>query len=227
MTPIRYLLFLFALVTAAAGADQRSHPGNFVDGEKSLHELIEFPELRGDTSVDIGCIAVLTTRGRLDKHGCYQRDPGDQTFIALINRAARKARLEPAAIDGSPVPVVFQYRVEFEKKGETETVELFANPGYTENVEAYGKGHIAAQRVWGRESWQKDCPQHNRFLVLVRANVDWEGRPSAVSIEHADGLPIIGKCEEALTQNLLDSRFVPAFADGEPVPSTYVEPFGN
>ena len=78
-----------------------------------------------------------------------------------------------------------------------------------------------------KEAWQKSCPQQNRFVVMARANVDWDGNPSAVSITHLDGIPITQKCEDAIRNAVLDSRFIPAFADGEPVPSTFVEPFGN
>ena len=101
------------------------------------------------------------------------------------------------------------------------------NPGLGENVEAYGLEHTAAQRLMGKERWQKSCPQQNKFIVLARANVNWEGTPSAVSISHMGGLQITQKCEQALIQAVLDSRFIPAFADGEPVPSTFAEPFGS
>ena len=122
---------------------------------------------------------------------------------------------------------MFQYRVHFEQKGEEQNLVFLANPGLGENVEAYGIDHTAAQRLMEKERWQKSCPQQTKFLVLARANVDWEGRPSAVSIQHMGGIPITQGCEQALQQAILDSRFIPAFADGEPVPSTFVEPFGT
>ena len=123
--------------------------------------------------------------------------------------------------------VVFQYRVQFIKKGDEEAIRLVANPGYKENVDAYGVDHVAAQRVWQKETWYSACPRQANFLVLARANVDYDGRPGAASFEHVSGLPITEKCRAALEQNLLNSRFIPAHADGEPVPSTYVEPFGS
>lgn len=212
-------------VSAAAG--NAAEPAGFGDGEKSLGALIEFPELRGDTTVTISCIGLLSGRGKLDQHACYRRNPGDETFIAPIYAATRKARLKPATVDGRPVDVVFQYRVQFVQEGDSKTLSFVANPGYPENVEAYGHEHVAAQRLIRKETWQKSCPRQARFLVLARANVDFEGRPSAVSIEHSDGIPISPKCEDALTRNMLESRFIPAYADGEPVVSTFVEPFGN
>ena len=155
------------------------------------------------------------------------RNPGDEAFIAAIYDVIKKARLVPARYQGKEVEVVFQYRIQFVKKGDEQTLSLVANPGYEENVDAYGSEHVAAQRLMRKETWQKSCPQQTRFVVLAKANVDYEGRPSAASIEHAEGIPITPRCESALIQNLLDSRYIPAYADGEPVTSTFVEPFGN
>jgi hypothetical protein len=216
-----------ALLAAAGSAAADSVPAGFGSGEKSLGELIEFPELKGDTIATISCIGIVEKSGKLDRHGCYKVNPGDDTFIASIYKAVKKARLTPASIDGKEVDVVFQYRAQFVKKGDTQTVEFVANPGHGENVEAYGSEHVAAQRVMAKETWEKSCPQQARFIVLARANVDYEGRPGAVSIEHLNGIQVRPKCIEALTANILASRFIPAFADGEPVPSAFLEPFGN
>lgn len=202
-------------------------PANFSDGETSLSSLIEFPKLRGDASVAIFCLGLLTKKGKLEEHGCYQRNPGDETFVAEIYKAIKKARLTPAIYNGKPTTVVFQYRIQFVQKGEEQEMNFVANPGYAENVEAYGQDHIAAQRLFGEETWQKACPKQARFVVLAKANVDYDGTPGAVSLTPAEGIPITGKCQQAIIDNVLQSRFIAAMADGEPVPSTFVEPFGN
>ena len=220
-------LLVAVFSSGTALAETAFTPADFSTGDKSLGNLIEFPELRGDASVTISCLGLLSGRGKFDQHACYQRNPGDETFIAPIYKAVKKARLKPASYAGRQVDVVFQYRVKFVKAGDEQTLNFVANPGYEENVDAYGPEHIAAQRLMHKETWQNSCPQQTKFLVLARANVDYDGRPSAVSIDHADGIAITPRCEAALVQNLLDSRFIPAFADGEAVPSTFVEPFGN
>lgn len=225
---IRGLLCLLGLtLSIMAAADDEWTPAGFGDDEKSLENLIEFPELRGDTAVTVSCMGVLKSRGKFDQHVCLQRNPGDQTFVAAIYDIIKKARLKPATYNGRGVNVVFQYRVHFEQTGEEQSMTFMPNPGLGENVEAYGLGHTAAQRLMDKEPWKKSCPQQNRFVVLARANVDWTGKASAVSVTHMSGLPITQKCEQAISQSILDSRFIPAFADGEPVPSTFVEPFGS
>ncbi len=220
-------VLLAAVYGLTAHAQVTSTPARFGDGEKSVGRLIEFPELRGDTTVTISCLGIVTSRGKLDKESCYLRSPGDEPFIAAFMKASRKARLVPATFDGRPVSVVFQFRVQFKKEGEEQTILFAENPGYEENVNAYGAGHIGAQRVMRKETWQKSCPKQAKFVVLARGNVDYDGTPGAVSIEHGTGIPITDTCRAALEENLLNSRFIPAFADGESVPSTFVEPFGN
>ncbi len=225
----RRSVFVLLVCIGAAGKSgaQEYAPANFSGGEKSLSELIEFPELRGDASVTISCLGLLERSGKLDKHGCYVRNPGDETFVAAIYKAVKKARLVPAVYDGKPATVVFQYRVQFVQKGEDKEINFAANPGYAENVEAYGHEHVAAQRLFSKEAWQKACPKQARFFVLVKANVDFDGTPGAVSVTHGDGIPITGKCQQAIIDDVLNSRFIPAMADGEAVPSTFIEPFGN
>ena len=223
---IAWLSATVALLGPTLSAAQTS-PAQFSDGEKSLKALIEFPELRGDAKVAISCIGLLKDNGKLDSHGCYQVNPGDETFIAAIYKAAKKARLQPAVIDGKRVDVVFQYRVQFVQQGEDKGVQLVANPGHAENVEAYGSSHVAAQRVYGKDSWDDACPKQAKFIVLARANVDFDGTPGAVSVQHLNGINITEKCEQAIVDTILASRFIPAFADNEAVPSTFLEPFGN
>lgn len=202
-------------------------PADFLDGERSLNMLIEFPELRGDASVTISCFGLLDGGGKMGEHGCYQRNPGDDVFVRNIYDIIKKARFTPAMHDGRQVTVVFQYRIQFVKKGEEQIIRMVANPGYEENVDAYGSEHIAAQRVYGKEGWEKSCPKQAGFVVLAKANVDYEGTPSSASITQAGGIPITQRCEQALIDNLLNSRFIPAMVDGETVTSTFVEPFGN
>lgn len=226
--PVISAIALLACIATVQSAPAQQHtPADFGDGEKSLGKLIEFPELRGDTSVAISCIGLLEKNGKLEKHGCYRRNPGDETFAASIYSVIKKARLVPAVYDGKPATVVFQYRAQFVQKGEDKEINFVANPGYAENVEAYGHEHVAAQRLFGKEGWGKSCPRQAKFVVLVKANVDYDGTPGAVSVTHAEGIPITQKCEQAIIDTIVTSRFIPAMADGEAVPSTFVEPFGN
>lgn len=222
-----HLLALCAPILYGGGALAQTTPANFLDGERSFDTLIEFPELRGDATVTISCLGLIGGNGKIDEHGCYQLNAGDQVFVRQIYDVIKKVRFQPAMLDGRKVTVVFQYRIQFAKKGEEQSIRMVANPGYEENVDAYGEAHIAAQRVYATEGWETACPKQAGFVVLAKANVDYEGTPSYASITHAGGITITQRCEQALIDNLMSSRFIPAMVDGETVTSTFVEPFGN
>jgi hypothetical protein len=54
-----------------------------------------------------------------------------------------------------------------------------------------------------------------------------DGTPSNLSLTHGSGLKPPPRCQEAILTAARSSLFFPALADGKPVPSTYVEPYGN
>lgn len=219
------LLVLCAPWIATAQAERA--PARAGTGENSLATRIEFPELKGDSTAVLRCAARVTDDGKIKDNGCYQESPADQLFAPVINKAARKARLVPATVDGRGKEVYFQYRVRFAKKGDEQTVTVLENPGVAENVEAYGEDHVAAQRVVGAENWQKDCPSRAQYLVWLKAHVAPDGAVSNPELTHGGGLTPTPRCQQAILQTIETSTFFPALAKGEPVPSTYVEPFGN
>ncbi len=230
--PVRKVLPSFALlafvaVSAVAQAQAARTPALLGSGAKSLPSLIEFPELKGDTTAVIRCAAIVEKNGKLDKNGCFAEEAADQLFIEAIVEAADDARAVPATVGRDKQPTYLQYRVEFIKKGSEETVNVYPNPGVQENIDAYGQDHVAAQRVVGREKWQGECPQSSRYLVWLKAHVAPDGQQSSLSLTHAGGLNPTPRCRQAILDTVMDSLFFPALADGEPVPSTYVEPFGN
>jgi hypothetical protein len=224
------LLLSVILITAALVSGQvRAERTAAVlgEGEKSLSQLIEFPELKGDTTAVIRCAARVDGNGKMKDNGCAATSPADQVFIVPINKAARKARLMPAVADGRKKEIYFQYRVEFINKGDEQTVNVYPNPGVQENVEAYGAAHVAAQRAVGKEEWQDVCPERAQYLVWLKAHVAEDGTPSNLSLTHGGGLKPTPRCEGAILASAESSLFFPALAGGEPVPSTYVEPYGN
>lgn len=218
---------LIALALLAADAFAQRTPALFGSGEDSLPSLIEFPELKGDTSVTLRCAALAERNGNLDMNGCYAENPADQLFIEAIVEAAEDARVQPAVADGDPQTVYLQYRVEFVKKGKEQTVNVYPNPGVQENIDAYGQAHVAAQRVVGDERWEDECPESAAYLVWLKAHVAPDGMVSNPSLTHGGGLNPTPRCRQAILDTVSASLFFPALADGEPVPSTYVEPFGN
>ena len=139
-----------------------------------------------------------------------------------------KARLTPALIDGKPQEIFLQFQVKFVAEKEDRSIFFILNSGYEENVKAYGFGHIAGQRVIGKnEPWNSACPQRARYAVWVRAYLGPDGVADNPTVDHANGIMPTAACQNAIKQTILQSRYTPAYSDGEPVPSTFVEAFGN
>ncbi len=221
-----WMALAVALLPAGHAAGQRL-PATFDHEEAALGARIEFPSLVGDASATVRCAARVSPSGKMEDNGCYAIEPGDQAFVPQINQAAKKARLNPASFDGRKREVYVQYRVAFAKKGDVETITIYNNPGLVENIEAYGEDHIAAQRGITDESWQKVCPKRTRYLVWAKAHVAASGEQSSISLVPGEGVPLTRECRDAIIATLEQSQFTPAFADGEPVPSSFIEPFGN
>ncbi|MDZ7643420.1 MAG: hypothetical protein U5K76_03825 [Woeseiaceae bacterium] len=211
---------------SAASADERV-PATFDHAEDNLATKIEFPEFKGDAAARLRCAARVAGSGKFGDGGCYAHTAGDEVYIEAINKATKKARMNPATIDGRALDVYVQYQVEFTKKGDEQTIRIYNNPGLEEMIDAYGDDHIAPQRGLTREAWQQVCPQRTRWLVWAKAHVAPDGTASSFSIVPGEGAAITENCREAILATLNESVYLPAMDDGETVPSSFIEPFGN
>ena len=227
--PVSRYTLLVLLMAAGAAASQDRQPANFdvEDREKALGNRIEFPEFKGDVSAMMDCFSIVEAGGKMKDYGCFAKDQFDAPFAEAVNYAAKKARLNPAVIDGKKREVYLQFRAEFIAEGDERTIDLYLNPGFAENIEAYGYDHVAGQRVIGKESWMSVCPQRSRYSLWVRAYLGEDGTTDNVTVIHSAGIVPTEACQNAIRETILSSLYTPALADGVPVPSTYVEMFGN
>ncbi|MBT8078976.1 MAG: hypothetical protein KJO31_10395 [Gammaproteobacteria bacterium] len=223
------LVAFVALFVVSLPSHAEFSPATFGDptAEKSIFKFIDFPEVTGDVTAAMLCAVISVHNGKLKDNLCFLQNDFDQPFAGALFNAAKKARLVPAMIDGRAQTVYFQYRVQFKQKGEEQEVTFLPNPGVKENVEEYGPEHFGAQRLIGKEKWQGACPQRKEWAVLAKAHVNEQGKASNVSLSHSGGIIPPVACQDAIIKNLIDSRYIPAFADGIPVPSTFAEPFSN
>lgn len=226
MRYLSYLALLLLLFGQTATAVERS-PAGFGAGEKRLDELIKFPKIEVDMDKEFVCQGILKANGRLSDRACYLVESRDTPYLEAIEKAGKKAHFKPATYGGKKIGIYFMYRVRFTRKDDEQRIFLYANQAYPENLDAYGPDHIAAQRGLTTEKWQKACPSRTRFIVLARAHIAANGEQSSINITHGSGLPISDTCRRAIVETLEQSVFIPAYADGEPVPSSYLEAFGN
>ena len=221
------MILLLVAGTARSADDMR--PANFeqVESKRRLAERIEFPEMTRDATVIIHCNSQISASGKMTKTGCYTKDNFDTAFAAAIMKAAKKALLSPAVVGGKARKIYLQFRVEFIAEGEKRDIYVYRNPGHAENIEAYGYDYVAAQRVVGKEPWQKICPQRARYLLRLKAFVGEDGQSASPNLEKVSGIIPTLDCQNAIKDTILSSLFTPAMADGYPVPSAFVELFSN
>ena len=148
------LAFAFVLTSNLALAQDGLRPATFEheEAERRIEELIEFPDIQGDLSVMLLCFSRVQPNGKMEDTGCYVTKNYDEPFAMAVNKAAKKARMTPALIDGKAREIYLQFRVEFSAEKDVRNIYFLLNPGYAENVSAYGYDHIAGQREIGREA---------------------------------------------------------------------------
>jgi hypothetical protein len=234
---MRYLFFIMLLCCLGTdtSAEISFRPANFdvEDTERRLYNLIKWPkDVKGKTSLILTCFGVIKTNGKMEMPNCIAPNSFEKVFTAEIMKASKKARLNPAMINGKSASVFLQFRVEFNaeviKKEEQRSIDIHLNPGYEENIKAYGYDHIAGQRVIAKKQPFHDaCPKRARYVVWVLAYLGETGKAENARVEHSDGIMPTETCREALRQTVTSSQFTPAMADGIAVPSTFVELFSN
>ena len=221
-----YLIFLF-IFSPVYGQGQ---PADFKHSEEKrrLENLIIFPEISGNISVIMSCFSRIQTNGKMKDTGCYLKNNYDGPFQKAVSTGARKARMNPALIGGKAREIFLQFLVGFKQEKEEQTISFYLNPGYPENIKAYGSSHIAGQRAINKnETWNSACPKRARWAVYVKTYLGADGIADVPSIQHIDGVVPVAACQNAIKQTIRMSQYTPAFADGVAVPSTFVEPFSN
>lgn len=223
------VLALATMLVASPQAAAQRIPALFEidEADRSFPGLLLFPDVTGDFSIMMLCASQIEASGKMKETGCMIRNNGEAVFGEVIKKAAKKARLAPASIDGKEQKVYLQFRVEFIKEGDAKKIRVYANTGDAENVDAYGDDYVAAQRVIGKEPWMKVCPARAQYGLTARAHVSAEGVASSVSLQHGYGITPTGTCQQAIAETIENSPFTPAMVENEPVPSAFVEPFGN
>lgn len=226
---IQQAAVVFTLLATFLPAQARVMSADLGDptAAKNLIRLMKFPETDGDATVKLECQSIVTKKGRMKDAACYLKNNWDPDFAAAVQKAAKKAQLVPAHDGKTGKDVVFLFQVEFLKRDEEKTINIYLNPGETEMVEEYGPEHVYAQRVMGQERWQKVCPRHADWLVIAKAHIDEAGVASSVDLTYGSGIVPTGQCQQAIINTIESSQFAPATVDAVPVPSGYAEPFGN
>ena len=208
---------------ASLGADsalQFTH-ANFVSGEKSMQNLVEFPEVDGDVDVTVTCTAHATAKGRLRDARCSSpTDPGLK-FTMAVSRRFRSARLTPAFVNGKAEEVDFQFSVIFQRTGESETISVY--PHNMKNVDRLGLDYIGAQR-YSVHPWPGRCVDFTRDdLIMEVAIVNEMGVARDFDVLAANfGMSVA--CRDGFADHLKNGKWIPALYEGKYVESIWANP---
>ena len=227
MKSLSHYLFLFSSILFSAHSVAERVPVNFNTQDKSLDQIIKFPDIKGDISTTINCSGVVQKNKKIKFFSCFKNQPGDEVYIYEIYKAFKKARFNPAQVNRKKEEALVQFRIFFKSEDNNNSINIINNIGYKENVDAYGINHIGAQRIIGTEIWQKHCPKFNQYNLLTKTHVNSEGSASNASIHDYKGIKINQSCNNWILSTLNSSKYIPAISGGIFVPSTHIEVFGN
>lgn len=197
-------------------------PATFVEGKRSLKTLLTFPKVDGDVSVTVTCTSIGAANGRIREAKCSAANDPSQEFAIAVNRRAKSARINPATVDGREEKVDFQFTVIFSRIGDAESIDVYVNN--QKNLDRFGPDYISAQRYSPYELPDVCKERRASFLILEVAVVTVDGAVKESDL-HVDSVGIATVCEEALRQITESSRFIPAFYEGSPVESVWVNPW--
>jgi len=197
----------------------------FVDGDRSLENLIEFPDIEGDFLEVVHCVAWVVSYGRVRSNTCFASAFRDQRFGEAIESAISSARVTPAIVDGNPRSVQFYYRVVFLQKGGSTDIGVYPNWGH--DVDMLGPYYEAPQR-YNELFFPSACGAHGRNVgVIATMVVGADGTLDGDVVVRAFGPKSVKKCVKSVKRILGRAKYVPGRHNGMPVKATRVEYQGN
>lgn len=221
---LKFAVLFGACATAFAQGEQAPAtfvPAGFVDGPRSIGNLVDFPKVDGDVRVVVICDGHATIKGRLKDAKCSAADDPELEFTMAVSRRFNSSRLTPAIVNGKAEDVDFQFAVIFTRQGDQQTVVVY--PNNQRNVDRLGPGYTSAQR-YSPHPFPARCNYGKRFEVLLElAIVNAAGRPRDVDVQSSVA-EIAIECRSAILTQLRDARWIPAMQDGAPVESIWASP---
>ena len=213
------VLVIAMLMHCNAGAETAlSTLAQFIDGENSLQNLIEFPAVDGDVSKTIFCESRVYKSGKLRRTLCPASSKSDRYFIEAIETAAMEARVTPATLNGKAKRTSILYSVMFVRQGGVEAIGVYPNWGH--DVEKYGPDYESAQR-YDRGKLASQCKPASLLLVIMKIGAD--GRISGeIGLSVSDGEYGKTQCVGLVRDHIIESSYIAGRHNGEPVETTHV-----
>ena len=203
-----------SIAVADDGVASSPTSANFVEGKRSLRNLIRFPKVKGDLSIVVNRTNIGTAKGRIQDAMCSATVDPSQKFAIAFNRKANSARIRPATVNGRKEQVDFQCSGVFTGAGDAETINVYTNN--RKNLDWFGPDNISAQRYSPYELPDLCQERRTSYLILEVAVVTKEGTVKESDLD-VDSIGIAKDCETRLRKITKSSRFIAAFHEGLPV----------
>lgn len=201
-------------------ADDNWSPAAFTDDEKSLQNLIEFPQTEKDLDIIIVCQAYIRRSGRFGSNVCFYQDDKYLQFERAIFEASRGAVIKPARKNKSGRNVLLSYRVQFIQIGNKRSIKAYPNDGML--IGEYGEDYFSPQLLYDTFNVSKACSSTPHIWIAVGVNE--EGMP--ISSDVGGGKSFEG-CRREYTRGLDRSLFVPARLNGQVITAKNILSFFN
>lgn len=224
---------LLILLAATWASDARTEEkasrslARFVEGERSLQNLIEFPEADGDVMVNLRCLAVIDVTGKIPFNHCYTAENEYRPYERAVTNAARSARAVPASAEGRKWEVELYYQVLFVKQGERKGVFVLPNWGF--ESEDYGLAYSGPQRYKDPLAGLTGCERSGQaFPFMATIKVGGDGTTQGkVSIDEAGSVSPRRDCVDGIQAYHDASGYIPGEFEGQPIEATHIEVWGR
>lgn len=211
---------LSSLSFAKKSTEIEYSPADFMEGEKTLHARIKFPKWDEDIALSVRCDARLSRYGTILSNWCFANGDKYAVFEKEIHRAAKRAKLNPAMVDGMKEAVWFQYIVTFYKKGKERAITI--HPNYGLEADKSGRDYTSPQRYSKGVRYFFNRCRLARTKIWIKARIDEKGKAHDVELVDGNGG---NRCIKNLTYKFALGKFIPAHLDGKPVSALYMEAF--
>ncbi len=221
-------------VAQEAADGPRFSPAMFQTGEGSLESRFFLPDSRKDKELTIFCSALISVRGLIEEQRCNW-DHKNKPYRIPAGNAIRNVRLEPATVDGQKVIAYIKYAYKITHKDGKSSLKVY--PNHFVNSQYYGDDYIAAQsyipgtdlyasesvffgKPWIEREVQRKCRRDAR--VFLKMKIENTGKVSAVEVIDK---PRPKSCGDSIAEAVAKGLYIPAFNQGQPVASIYVEKY--
>lgn len=152
---------------------------------------------------------------------CFLADPNHRKrFISEVERAADRAKINSAVVDGRLDRTEIYFRVLLTRDGEGSQIHYFENWGH--DAERYGYDYRAPQRITPlQRTGEKPSCGGSRLISIVTVGVDGRAKDD-VKFETVKGKPT-EQCHAYIRNQLLASDFIPGRHNGEMVEALHVQ----